>query len=81
MGEESGTWSCPKWADSQFVFAPSTAAGKIGGLVFLFDPYVLGPYAEGDYRVTVPLSAFAESLSPSYAEEFAGAPAAAAPDR
>ncbi len=75
INEEVGTWSCPKWDDSNFVFAPSTTAGKIGGLTFLFDPYVLGPYAEGDYAVTVPQSDFRIALAPAYADEFAGAPA------
>lgn len=72
--EEAGSWPCPRWADSDFVFAPSTVHGKLGGLVFLFDPYSLGPYAEGDYQVTVPLAEFQGALSPAYADEFAGAP-------
>jgi hypothetical protein len=75
IGEDTGAWSCPKWADSNFVFAPSTAAGRIGGLEFLFDPYVLGPYAEGDYQVIVPQSAFHDALAPQYADDFAGDPA------
>ncbi len=73
------TWPCPKWADSNFVFAPSVISGKLGGLTFLFDPYAIGPYAEGTYEVTVPLAAFEDALSPAYAAEFAGSPTSVTP--
>lgn len=75
IGEDSGAWSCPRWADSNFVFVPSTQKDKIGGLEFLFDPYVLGPYSEGDYRVIVPQAEFHDALAPAYADDFAGDPA------
>jgi hypothetical protein len=75
VGEDAAAWSCPKWADSNFVLAPSTLPKKIGGLEFLFDPYVLGPYVEGDYQVVVPQSAFHDALAPAYADDFAGGPA------
>ena len=68
------TWRCPKWADSDFVLAPSTVAGKAGGLIFLFDPYAIGPYVEGGYAVTIPLEAFKADLAPAYAAAFAGEP-------
>jgi len=73
--EDAESWPCPKWADSDFVLARSTVPNRIGGLVFLFDPYSIGPYAEGDYAVTIPLSAFQEELAPRWADDFAGAPA------
>ena len=73
--EDAESWPCPRWADSDFVLAPSTVSGKIGGVTFLFDPYAIGPYAEGDYAVTIPLDAFRAELSPQWADEFAGAPA------
>ena len=72
----SAAWPCPRWADSGVVPTASTVPGKIGGLTFLFDPYVLGPYAEGDYAVTVPQAQLRRWLSPTYAMEFAGAPLA-----
>jgi hypothetical protein len=75
ISQDAGAWSCPKWSDSNFVFAPSTAPGKIGGLVFLYDPYVLGPYVEGDYQVSVPQSVFRDALAPAWADDFAGEPA------
>jgi hypothetical protein len=73
-GPES--WTCPKWRDVSFVLAASSVGGKAGGLQFLIPPYVAGPYAEGTYEVTVPLSAFARYLKPAYADEFAGRPRA-----
>lgn len=68
-------WACPRAVATPFVLAPSTVGGKAGGLVFLIGPYQVGPYAEGSYEVTVPLSAFQSLLAPAYADEFAGAPA------
>lgn len=68
------TWPCPKWADSNFVLAPSTVAKKLGGLVFLFDPYAVGPYSEGGYEVTIPQTTFQADVAPAYASEFAGEP-------
>ena len=68
------TWSCPKWRTVSFTLSPSTEPGKAAGLTFLIAPYVAGAYAEGDYRITVPHSAFAGFLKPAYADEFAGSP-------
>lgn len=63
-----------KLAETPVVFASSTVSGKAGGLVFLHEAYQLGPYVHGAYRITVPLEAFAQALSPDYAPFFAGAP-------
>jgi hypothetical protein len=68
------TWTCPKWRTLSFALSPSTTPGKAGGLTFLIPPYVAGAYAEGDYRITVPRTAFAGFLKPAYADEFAGDP-------
>jgi hypothetical protein len=65
---------CPNWDDGDVVLEPSTVAGKFGGLTFLYDPYALGPYVEGDYAVTIPQATFHSALSPTYAGLFAGAP-------
>ena len=67
---------CPRLDDTPFQLTPSTAPGKAAGLTFLVSPYALGSMAEGPYEVTVPRSAFASRLSPAYADEFAGKPAA-----
>jgi hypothetical protein len=72
--EDPSTWPCPKWAKTPVVLAPSTTPGKAGGLTFLFPPYAVGPYSDGAFEITVPLSAFRADLAPAYADEFAGAP-------
>jgi len=74
---------CSRWPESEFTLAPSTVKGKIGGLIFLFDPNVLGPYAAGGFEVTVPEKVFHFWLSPTWVSEFAGdpAPPPAAPKR
>jgi hypothetical protein len=69
-------WSCPRAAATPFVLAPGTVDGKAGGLIFLIGPYQVGPYAEGGYQITLPLSQFRSLLSGAYADEFAGQPAA-----
>jgi len=74
-----GAAGCPRLDDTPFQLTPSTAPGKAAGLTFLVSPYALGSMAEGPYEVTVPLSAFAGLLSPAYADEFAGKPAAPKP--
>ena len=71
-------WKCPRASTVPFVLATGTQPGKAGGLVFLIGPYMVGPYSEGAYEVTVPQSAFRALLAPAYADEFAGAPKAAA---
>lgn len=70
----SDIFTCPKWTETVLVLAPSTEPAKIGGLVALIDPYVVGPYVEGDYEVTIPLPAFQALLAPTYAGAFAGSP-------
>jgi len=67
-------FACPHWNQTVLVLAASTAPGKIGGLTAIIDPYVVGPYAEGDYEVTVPQNAFQGLLASAYAGAFAGAP-------
>ena len=43
-------------------------------LMFLYDPYAIGPYAEGEYEVLLPLSAFQGAINPAYAPDFTGSP-------
>ena len=70
-------WACPRAAATPFVLAPGTVDGKAGGLTFLIGPYQVGPYAEGGYQITLPLSQFRTLLAGAYADEFAGQPVAA----
>lgn len=67
-------WACPAALETPFSLAPGDMAGKAGGLVFLIDPYVVGPYAEGVYTAIVPAAAFSALLSPEWAGQFGGAP-------
>jgi hypothetical protein len=53
--------------------APSTEAGKSAGLIAYFSPYAVGSYAEGDYTVFVPWTAFKDHLSRAGADLFGGA--------
>jgi hypothetical protein len=68
-------WTCPTWTDSRAVLVPSTQPYRIGGMMLLFDPYVVGAYADGEYEVLIPLADFQRLLSPTWAADFAGAPA------
>lgn len=69
-----GMWTCPKLKDVAVTLAPGSVAGKAGGLTFLLDAYAVGPYVEGPYYLTLPLSTFQSALAPDYAAEFEGAP-------
>ena len=69
------SWTCPKWSDAKAVLTPSTRPYRVGGLMFLFDPYTIGAYAEGDYEVLIPLSDFQSALAPAWAKDFTGSPA------
>lgn len=57
-----------------FTLAPSTQPERAGGLIFHFDPYAVGSYAEGSYRVLVPQSVFADHLAAEWQGVFAGEP-------
>jgi hypothetical protein len=68
---------CPTWKDRRAVLVPSALENRAGGLMFIFDPYVLGPSVDGTYEVVVPQAAFRAALMPKYQGEFDGAPAVA----
>jgi hypothetical protein len=53
--------------------APSTEAGKSSGLTFHYPPYVVGPYAEGEYVAFVPWETLKAYLSPEGTRIFGGA--------
>ena len=55
--------------------AGSTEAGRFGGLRIHIDPYVIGPYAEGAYDITVSQAEFRDLVRPEYRDLFAGTPA------
>lgn len=68
------TFTCPTWRSAEAGLAPSTVPDKAGGLIFYFDPHVLGAAAEGDYHVIIPQDRFAAALSATYGPQFAGTP-------
>ena len=64
-------WSCPRWNDLTLALSPG-AGGRAGGVVALFSPYEVGPYAEGAYDVTLPATAVRAAVAPEFRAEFAG---------
>lgn len=72
LKDSNGTWSCPDASKLPVVLAPSDASGKASGLTFLIDAYLVGPYVEGPYYLTVPFSKLGKNLNPRYAADFAG---------
>lgn len=61
-----------KTDEAAYALAPSTEAGKFGGLYVFYDPYAVGSYAEGAYTLTIPQQVFAEDLKPEYKKLFGG---------
>lgn len=68
------TTDAPDVYKGRFIFAPSSEAGKIGGITLVFSPYDIGSYAEGAYEVTLPASDLAPLLTPDWAARFGGEP-------
>lgn len=61
---------CPKFSDLEPI--PSGKPGRpMSKITFHADPYVAGPYAEGDYDVTLPVTAdVIAALKPAYRSSF-----------
>ncbi len=57
------------------VLAPESA--KLVALKFVFPPYQVGPYVDGERMIEVPTSVLRPHLSPEFASMFVDAPAAA----
>ncbi|MFN3228359.1 MAG: DUF3298 and DUF4163 domain-containing protein [Asticcacaulis sp.] len=72
--KQDETFACPKIAESNFVLTPAVDGKTAGGLTFLFSPYEVGSYAEGDYEVTLSADQLKSVLAPAYAPEFGGQP-------
>lgn len=63
---------CPKFSEIEILPTGPVKGGAMTTLVFHADPYVAGPYVEGDYDVDLPVSAdFVAALKPEYRESFA----------
>jgi hypothetical protein len=67
-------------AEAFAMFEPVLApeGGKLVGLKFVFPPYQVGPYVDGERMVEVPTSVLRPHLSAAYAPMFVDAPALAA---
>lgn len=69
-----------KLEDASIALAPSNVADKFGGIYVYFDPYAIGPYAEGSYEVVVQQDVFAEDLKAEFKALFAGTAPPPSPD-
>lgn len=62
---------CPEVSKSTLILG-STDGARIDRLGFLIEPYVAGPYAEGDFEVTLPVTAdLLAIVKPEWKEAFA----------
>ncbi|GJL96575.1 MAG: hypothetical protein DHS20C06_03920 [Hyphobacterium sp.] len=75
---ERDTWLSPLAANLEafpdFSLIPNETGEAAAGLMFHFEPYAVGSYAEGGYDVVVPLSVFDRYLAPDWTEAFEGQP-------
>jgi hypothetical protein len=63
---------CPKFDELEIVPSGPTSGGPLTTLLFYAEPYVAGPYVEGEYEVRLPVSAeFIAALKPEYRSSFA----------
>lgn len=70
----------PAWIDgftadagsfSTFTFTPSEDGETIAALTFWYEPYQIGPYAEGPYVLTLPADEIRDVLAPRWAARLA----------
>jgi hypothetical protein len=62
---------CPKLSEVTFVPADTNGNARFDRLRIIADPYVAGPYAEGYYRIDLPVTAaFVAALKPAYRSSF-----------
>lgn len=73
--------ACPRFAELAIIPAGPAGGGPMTALMFHADPYVAGPYVEGDYDILLPVTDdFLAALEPAYRSSFA-LPAAGPPQR
>ena len=72
-GSDNPFDACPKFAD--LAILPGSRRGRAFDRIGLIaDPYIAGPWAEGKYEITLPVTAAViEAVRPEYAEAFAAA--------
>lgn len=63
---------CPRFGELHIVPKGPAKGGPMTTILFHADPYVAGPYVEGDYDIELPVSAaFVAALKPEYRASFA----------
>jgi hypothetical protein len=63
--------------EAHYALAASSEPDRFGGLMVYFDPYVVGPYVEGSYTLTIPHEVIREDLRKEFQPLFAGKPVTA----
>ena len=73
VGDPNDPFSqCPKFSELQIVPQGPEKGGPMTMLLFHANPYVAGPYVEGDYDIELPVSAaFIAALKPDFRPSFA----------
>ena len=62
---------CPAFSELTIAPAGKEGSSTFDSVVLIADPYVAGPYAEGDYTILVPVSAaLVAALKPEFRSEF-----------
>jgi hypothetical protein len=57
---------------AKIALAPSSEPDRFGGVYAYYEPYAVGAYSEGAYKLTVQQDVFAEDLKPEFKKLFAG---------
>lgn len=70
--ETSETWTCPDLSQTAVVLARSEMPTKASGLTFLINAYMVGPYVEGAYYITLPFDTVRPAINPAYLDDFGG---------
>jgi len=66
---------CPKLGDISIIPADKDGNGKFERLMLVADPYVAGPYVEGDYEIELPVTGdLIAAIRSDFRENFEGQP-------
>jgi hypothetical protein len=77
----AGAGANARTEDAKIALAPSNKPGRFGGIYAYYEPYAVGPYAEGAYRLTIQQEIFAQDLKSDYRKLFDGEAPVLAEDR
>ncbi|QNP42931.1 DUF4163 domain-containing protein [Sphingomonas daechungensis] len=63
--------NCPEWKELTVLVTDTDKNGRFDHITVIADQYVAGPYAEGDYEITLPITAtMIDRLKPEYRSSF-----------